>query len=810
MADTPNESDGTSVILESAELTVDENTSEYTLYIGVHRLRAVVGILVMVIVVIGAMLPFAGDGVRFETFQDRDLDAEKQKNILDKYNSISGGLTVLLSKPIDVFLSMVVSVTVLCIATKCSVHHENQRRYLAMGVIGVVGYLMNTGFSALNVQVVSGGVHPRIIPSDLAVESGLVDSTQQLDGQGLLSTTWSKNFRENIPGNSVHNTILRTLFAETEDVPTWCNRSDDYPNPFKTVMATYGFPSRSWQQYALSKALEPTATLKMPMNLDSGPPLDPNLPMNESIAINLAVYAMLVSNSFFGWWGGEDQTWDRSNHITVQSLAMADYFNLTKRSSSNATVASDIYGRIVEYFSKADNKSVTDELANIEFSHVDITETISFDALTIEIPTLKYGEQTDNSSSLNPFYRSLVSFLCNAVACLLPDTEVYTAFRTETTTIYPRVQALAICINDEGGEELVAVFEYHEANQLYQSCDQRSNTSMIIISVGKRIEGDSLEAGSRDHDAAQAVNARMVYSLTVGRLVWTLENLNDTYGAECASETGCRGIRFELESGDDVLVGEHAIPMRSLSPINLNTNWFSVEGSQWKILAGTVEETPGAGMITETRPALIVFPRNFKRADNSIAQHMKESGHGYCEIFIDKHINHIEKNHLYIEHTLQPAYTAGLYFIFQNAVVTKHMPSNTSVFSTKSTRAFRGNIQEMNIQASIPTSNLLLSIGGCIAVLVGGAIIAILGKRGEKTLLEQGTAATAAEAISNPDKFPPFLLRMRLRDRTDEQTETLMDSLQVKHVVLENDSKTFIVGGESSCTASHHESTKSM
>ncbi|KAF1795528.1 hypothetical protein GQ600_6556 [Phytophthora cactorum] len=130
-----------------------------------------------------------------------------------------------------------------------------------MGVIGVVGYLMNTGFSALNVQ--EGP--PRIISSDLAVVN-VYDTTQQLDDQGLLSTTWDTRFRENTPGNSVLNTILRKLFLATEEVSTWCNQTDDYPDPFKSVITNYGFPPRSWQQYALSQALEPTATLSMPMN----------------------------------------------------------------------------------------------------------------------------------------------------------------------------------------------------------------------------------------------------------------------------------------------------------------------------------------------------------------------------------------------------------------------------------------------------------------------------------------------------------------------------------------------------------------
>ncbi|KAF1795529.1 hypothetical protein GQ600_6557 [Phytophthora cactorum] len=200
----------------------------------------------------------------------------------------------------------------------------------------------------------------------------------------------------------------------------------------------------------------------------------------------------------------------------------------------NATFVSDVHERIVDYFTKAENASVTDKLAKVEFSHVDMSDNILFDALTIEIPTLKYGEQEDNSSSSNPFYTtpSRLSFHVNSVR----------------------------------------IVDDH-------------------CQLGKRIEGDSLEppgAGAAVEDAAQVVNARMVYSLTVGRLSWTLENLGDTYGAECASENGCLGIRFPLESthnssfNDHLLVSQHSIPTRSLSPINLNRYWFSVGTSQWK------------------------------------------------------------------------------------------------------------------------------------------------------------------------------------------------------------------------------------
>lgn len=465
--------------------------------------------------------------------------------------------------------------------------------------------------AGLRVQLVesaggSGDIQPRIMPDDLALQT-IVDVAQELSVDGFLVTTKDAKFREDSPDNSLLNTIMRNLIIAPEEVPTWCNDFDAYSSPHKNVMASYGFPARPWQQYALSKALEPTGSGSFPMTTAAVDlPPDRNLPMDESVATNLAVYALLVSNSFLGWWRGDNQAWTFSTAVhSTGTLSLAEHFNLTTRSSSDATFLSNAHKVIVDYFSRAENANTTDELARIEFSRVNLSEMIVFDALTIDIPTRKFGKQEDNSSASNPFYEPVSDYRCNTQACVLEKYEYMLQDGTNNeleTTIYPRVQALGICLNAAGGEELVADFSYYRPNEVLQACEQQSNSSMIIVSVGKRAEGDSFEPATMVSDATasgQLVNARMVYSLTVGRLSWSPEHLSEVFNADCGMADGCYGIRFPLEQADTsndsevLIVSNSSIPMNLLRPINLNSNYQSLGSSKWKVLASTVEENRG-------------------------------------------------------------------------------------------------------------------------------------------------------------------------------------------------------------------------
>jgi len=794
MPDTEESSTDESQARSDSEITQVECFSDCGLSVGVHRFRAAVGSLVMAGALLVVMAQFTGEGIRLASFSAKELDAEGQKRLLDNYNSVSGGLTALLMKPLDVFLSMVIAVGCLCVAPSFSMYHENRRRYLVMGVIGVVSYLMNTGFSALNVQAISGPIQPRISASDLAVENE-VDDTQSLDTEGLVTTTWNTSFREKALGNSVRNTILRNLFIPTERVPAWSNFTLVYTeDPYKNVIASYGFPARSWQQNALPRALEPTS-MSMPMGEDPGEfPLDDKLPMDGDVATNLVMYAILVSNGMLGWWGIDDEAWNFDIYENMTgSLPMAEFFNLSD-SRASKTLVKDTHKTIVDYFAKTKYANTTDELAKIEFSRVNLSDSVVFDALTVEIPTKMLDVSLDNTSSSSSYF---IESKCNPGGCLIEDVGEYKINENGSakTTIYPRVQALAICLNDEGKEELIVDFKFNSSDQVLQECKQHSYSSMIIVSIGKRIEGDEFVA--EECSSSSWVNARMVYSLTVGRLSWTLEDFAETNNAECGSDRGCHGIRFPLENavnshpGEYLLVSNASVPMNLLEPINLNDLWFKVGASKWKVLASTAEEPRQASLETDSRAALIVLPRNFKRAKSKVA---RMRGADLCEHFVDKYLSHIEKNHLYIEHSLQPAYTAGLYFIFQNAVVRRLLPTNVTTVTNKPSLEFSGNTQEMYVQASIPRRNVLLTVAGCVIMVSCGLSIVILGKRCETAVHEHCTAATTVEAVANLDKFPRTMMQLQLRDRvTGEVIDAPLDSLRVKTVVLVGESQEYVI-----------------
>ncbi|GMF19013.1 unnamed protein product [Phytophthora fragariaefolia] len=174
---------------------------------------------------------------------------------------------------------------------------------------------------------------------------------------------------------------------------------------------------------------------------------------------------------------------------------------------------------------------------------------------------------------------------------------------------------------------------------------------------------------------------------------------------------------------------------------------------------------------------------------------MMTQGISNCETLIDTYLSHIEKNHLYIEHTLQPAYTAGLYFLFQNGMVQKRISANAS--SSQNSLQFAGNVQDMYVQVSIPTTNLLLALAGCVLIMICGLTVATLAKRGE--LIKHGSAATAVEALVNQGKFPPHILRVYLRDALNGGTaKHALDMLRVEHVIFiskDDGAHTFVVSG---------------
>lgn len=89
----------------------------------------------------------------------------------------------------------------------------------------------------------------------------------------------------------------------------------------------------------------------------------------------------------------------------------------------------------------------------------------------------------------------------------------------------------------------------------------------------------------------------------------------------------------------------------------------------------------------------------------------------------------------------------------------------------------------MYVQASIPTTSLLLAVAGCTLVLLGGIIIVLVGKHGEGALDKHRTWRKR----SRTQKIPPLMLSLQLRDATGGGiVANSLGTLRVENVVLTN------------------------
>uniref|UniRef100_K3W9B1 Uncharacterized protein n=1 Tax=Globisporangium ultimum (strain ATCC 200006 / CBS 805.95 / DAOM BR144) TaxID=431595 RepID=K3W9B1_GLOUD len=181
-----------------------------SLRVQILAMRILVCTTLFCVLIAVAMVVFSRSGVRLETFLSTAKDDVQRKDLLDSYNSYSGNIVSLLTKPFELFLTMVVAVTFLCFATEFSLRDYGMRATYAFIVVSALcGYFLTNGFNALNVQLSSRAVRPIVTADDLA----LPGST---NGTAIaINDTFSSSPRIASPpllGLSVNNPLNNTVF----------------------------------------------------------------------------------------------------------------------------------------------------------------------------------------------------------------------------------------------------------------------------------------------------------------------------------------------------------------------------------------------------------------------------------------------------------------------------------------------------------------------------------------------------------------------------------------------------------------------
>lgn len=829
--------------------------------IRIQRLQLLLVTITLVALVAVLMWLCVDPGVRFETFVSTDKDDSARKRLLNKYNSFSGNFVSVLTKPLELFATLTIALALLCFATNFTLGRSTTRyHHVLLIAAAVAGYLLTNGFNAVNVQLAPRPIQPVVSAQDLS-QSAATDAVSLSRFIGAASSQLAtrmsnRSLLEETTKNPITNTAFRNwvLSAELSPAPQchWKRLNYGTTPRWDGVLPFYGFPQRMWQSAALGNAAEPAKALKFVAEnpaaaiarVLSSRGVDAakmELPMSVNRAMYLLVHAVYMSEQIvFSEWGkfvsdvqvvAADMKGRRyaagqydvaaGNPTLVDFLLKDKSLNLQSNPVSDQDAVQVMANLTLRTFGV---RNSTKAKVDVELTHFNLSDRITFDAITLDFPAHSSFLQrrlvvnTSAKSGLSTLNESGASLLsddddryydlnalteCSLSACALDDTAEMAATR-------PQVIGMRVCVNDKLQESLLVMFEHEDASVF---CKSTSNSSMYTVSIGKRIEGEEifydtiLDKGNATGAIVRLKNARKVYSITVGQLTWETQDLAALYGAECAGDDNsmCEGIRYELSatSGKQqqhVVVGSKRIPMDALAEFTYYAPWKARRAMLSLLKLTSAADLDSVFMTKED----LVLPRRFNKSSLPRSSDVNSTT---CSRDVEDFAFHMEMNHLYIEKSLQPAYTAAVFFLFQDGVVRDVIDTGTGTAAGNAlsavTLAFLNNKQLVDVRLSSPLLNIVFTLVGAAILLTIAVAIALSGKDCEEKLERLADAHNVAEMLIDFAKYPSLLLEKTIvsggenntrrgnrQERKEEapHLETarkpLGENVRIRHVVL--------------------------
>lgn len=212
-----------------------------------------------------------------------------------------------------------------------------------------------------------------------------------------------------------------------------------------------------------------------------------------------------------------------------------------------------------------------------------------------------------------------------------------------------------------------------------------------------------------------------------------------------------------------LLVGEDSIPVHDLSPFMYND---TESGDSY---AGLGTATRWISLMTLATPAEDTKysqkgdPLLWYNFDDYVWNSGVRQGTN-CSDSAEDFLSHVVNNHYFMDHGLQAAYTAGMYFLFQNAVERDEV--NMTTDGSQWSLQFDGNEQWMDVTVSIPLKSLVCTFAGLGLIVVGAVCAVVFSHCGRQSLLKQPQEITIdmiAEMMRNDSKYPPLVLERRFQ-----------------------------------------------
>lgn len=811
--------------------------------IRVRQLRVLLVSIVFCAAVLALLLVFYGQTIVLTSFLASDRTPNEQLEILEDYNSYVAIVTSAVALPVMWLASVLLPVAFLCLAPGrvMDVDQTLLTKIVITVATIIVEYLLINVFMGVFVQTASETLVPTIATSDLSL-----GVSAEIAYLLLNATSVSKLVSENKANNSIGNTVLRNAISPAVFDWTPVCEAGQPVSSTDTVLQSFGFPQHEWQSTMLPFAL-PNESLTISPSDDDEEDASVNLPMNITRAANLLINALHMSRQFFRWFDNTSQPFNITT-LVEDNLQPDNKTNTTfDQSDTHSVLASELLNLIppqdvpenvhTNWFVGAARDlfqaslhgavNISKDESNLTFSHVNISDLLTFDAVTLDIPLRKnffyrkliqnensnaltadanatalYSNLTNSGDSNNVFYDLDITIDCgaNVGVCVMPHVQEYDGNGNEYQP-KTQIKALAICLNDNGEEDFQIDYSYTstaDGPNVSWVCPTTSSTSMWIVSLGMRVAGDAMyqhpapddTATALDRNRVRIVNPRKIYSLTVGRLGWNTIYLAQEYNAACRQgPEHCQGLRFELtnenasssaEGGTKkhLILGKSSIPIHRLSPFAYN----STESDAWRNTQWTPLMTLTSSDEGENPKGNLLLSHNFKSVNwSSNAKGVN------CSASAEAYLHQVVDNHYYIESGLQPAYTSALFFLFQSGVVR----SVVTPLDAVSTLSFDGNQKWIHLTIDVPPLSLFLTVLGVGSLFL--LTILIVSKTCTKAHASYGlrhpqfiSADMVTQMMFNEAKYPPLLLvrnfdNVFMVGQSDSITNFKVDGITVRH-----------------------------
>lgn len=680
---------------------------------------------------------FLIDGWTPGKIEDGGMTDDEKTSLLSTYNGYTATAASVMSIPIQSFVDRLLPVFFVCFATKWMMRTEKSlfvEAILALAAMAI-SFTISQGLSAVNVQFATTETLYVMEDSDLID----ADYGARANASSLLNDSDSV-------GHSLFQTSLLNAVSSIESsAQSSCsNFTNTAPRP-SLASVDYGFHVNSWLMGMLPEAVEVNASFTLYMDEDA--------PHNELRFPGGTIDDTAVLFSY-GFWAVYRLYADETNDVDPTTVASVyDKVRAAKTSQELASSIRSVVGsmakgsRVADYDNWYFRNISTDEIT-MNFSTTQITSEVLFEAVTFDLPLDRslsandedYLHLKDNSSS-DLYYQLYTPYDCGDTGCTV-------TLGGAGGTWEHDVRLLRLCMvgPDSSAENLTAFVSSTDspADERWHRCLYPSNSSVLIYSMAQRIEADSVTY-TDGYVALQ--NPRKIFSVTVGRLSWKYSNLSEIYGALCRAQDACMGLHYALSSGTEhVIVSKRHIP----SPETLTLPRYV---RYWQTLVSTVTQTQFQ--------VDIISPTNYMLSGDSDAWSWDDITAGACDNLWSNYVNKVVKQHLYSKFSLQPAYTAGMYWLFENAAE-KTVKATTS--SGGAYLSLDGNKSRLGVRISIPSSSAVGMFVGCGLIMIIGLLVAFFTRSQSKTasLQKALTAHNVAEMMLNQQQYPSMLVTARI------------------------------------------------